>query len=214
MKKVFKEAHRITREMVKEYGVDYQAQFGLCLSYLLENEEEEEMAMEKWLENLTEQEKSRLKDIAEMRAGYLESGETAEEYKARQEEEYKKFVKEKYNLYLEEEKRKKKKEKLNQETEKEKEQQYQQDLEKEIATLELYESNKYRCWVAEITGLDKQYGFDRNFTNPAKIEGNYKYYELEEDKIYNYLNHNQQHFVKVQNSKLIEITKEEIKEMF
>lgn len=41
MKKIFKEAHKMTREMVKEYGVDYQAQFGLCLSYLLEKEEEE-----------------------------------------------------------------------------------------------------------------------------------------------------------------------------
>ena len=38
MKKIFIEAHKMTREMVKEYGVDYQAQFGLCLSYLLEKE--------------------------------------------------------------------------------------------------------------------------------------------------------------------------------
>lgn len=43
MKKIFKEAHRMTREMVEKYGVDYQAQFGLCLSYLLENKEGEEV---------------------------------------------------------------------------------------------------------------------------------------------------------------------------
>lgn len=41
MKNIFKEAHKMTREMVEKYGVDYQVQFGLCLSYLLENKEEE-----------------------------------------------------------------------------------------------------------------------------------------------------------------------------
>ena len=43
MKNLFKKAHEMTREMVQEYGVDYQAQFGLNLSYLLEIKEEEEM---------------------------------------------------------------------------------------------------------------------------------------------------------------------------
>lgn len=46
MKKVFKEAHKMTREMVKKYGVDYQAQFGLCLSYILNEEEKNEMKPE------------------------------------------------------------------------------------------------------------------------------------------------------------------------
>lgn len=41
MKKVFKKAHEMTRKFVEEYEVDYQAQFGLCLSYLLEKEREE-----------------------------------------------------------------------------------------------------------------------------------------------------------------------------
>jgi len=41
MKRIFKEAHKMTRKMVKEYEVDYQAQFGLCLSYLLNKEEKE-----------------------------------------------------------------------------------------------------------------------------------------------------------------------------
>src|SRR5690554_4614061 len=40
MKKVFKKAHEMTRKFVEKYGVDYQAQFGLCLSYLLEKERE------------------------------------------------------------------------------------------------------------------------------------------------------------------------------
>lgn len=61
MKKIFKEAHRMTREMVEKYGVDYQAQFGLCLSYLLENKEEEEVKelkgtekQVKWAEDIRE----------------------------------------------------------------------------------------------------------------------------------------------------------------
>lgn len=58
MKKIFKEAHKMTREMVKEYGVDYQAQFGLCLSYLLNREEEEMRKLKgterqvKWAEDI------------------------------------------------------------------------------------------------------------------------------------------------------------------
>lgn len=43
MKKIFKEAHKMTREMVKEYGVDYKGQFAICLSYLLKNKEENGM---------------------------------------------------------------------------------------------------------------------------------------------------------------------------
>ena len=43
MKKMFKEAHKITKEMVNKYGVDYKTQFGLCLAYLLESKEEKEM---------------------------------------------------------------------------------------------------------------------------------------------------------------------------
>ena len=46
MKKIFMEAHKMTREMVKEYKVDYQAQFSINLSYLLNKEEEEEMLNE------------------------------------------------------------------------------------------------------------------------------------------------------------------------
>ncbi len=42
MKKVFKKAHEMTRKFVEEYGVDYQAQFGLCLSYLLDEKNKKE----------------------------------------------------------------------------------------------------------------------------------------------------------------------------
>lgn len=42
MKNLFKKAHEMTRKMKERYPeVDYQAQFGLCLSYLLEKEREE-----------------------------------------------------------------------------------------------------------------------------------------------------------------------------
>lgn len=40
MKKIMKEAHKMTREIVNKYGVDYKTQFGLCLAYLLNNKEE------------------------------------------------------------------------------------------------------------------------------------------------------------------------------
>ena len=43
MSKVFTEAHRITRDMVEEYGMDYRAQFAITLSYLLNKKEEEEV---------------------------------------------------------------------------------------------------------------------------------------------------------------------------
>lgn len=46
MKKIFKEAHKMTREMVEKYGVDYQVQFGLCLAYLLEEKEQEKEMVE------------------------------------------------------------------------------------------------------------------------------------------------------------------------
>ncbi len=42
MKNLFKKAHELTRKMKERYPeVDYQTQFGLCLSYLFEEEKEE-----------------------------------------------------------------------------------------------------------------------------------------------------------------------------
>ena len=44
MKNTFKRAHEMAKEIKKEYPeVDYRLQFGLCLSYLLNNKEELEM---------------------------------------------------------------------------------------------------------------------------------------------------------------------------
>lgn len=41
MKHLFKEAHRMTREMIEKYNdVDYSVQFTLCLNYLLDAEKE------------------------------------------------------------------------------------------------------------------------------------------------------------------------------
>lgn len=40
MKELFIKAHKITRELAKQYKVNYQAQFTLCLNYLLENKKE------------------------------------------------------------------------------------------------------------------------------------------------------------------------------
>lgn len=44
MKKIFKRAHKMAREIKREYpDVNYRVQFGLCLSYLLNKKEEEKM---------------------------------------------------------------------------------------------------------------------------------------------------------------------------
>lgn len=45
MRKIFKEAHKMTREIASKYEVDYQAQFGLCLAYLLEEKEEKKVEL-------------------------------------------------------------------------------------------------------------------------------------------------------------------------
>jgi len=195
----------MTREMVREYEVDYQAQIGLNLSYLLNKEEEEEMTMEKWYEGLTDQEKDKIEDIVD---NFTIGNPIEERVKYKN-----KVVERKYNEYLKDIEESKKEEELKKQREIEEEQQYQKDLDKGIATIELYESNKYRCWAAEITGTDSKFGFAREFMNPVKVQGNYKIYELEEGKLYNYLNDNQQHFVKVVNSRLVEITKDEMESM-
>lgn len=42
MREIFLKAHQMTREIKRQYQeVDYRAQFGLCLSYLLKNRKEE-----------------------------------------------------------------------------------------------------------------------------------------------------------------------------
>lgn len=46
MKNVMKQAHKITRKIVNKYKVDYKSQLGICMSYLLNNKEEEGMKEE------------------------------------------------------------------------------------------------------------------------------------------------------------------------
>lgn len=215
MKTKFKEAHKMAREIKAEYPeVDYSAQFGLCLSYILKNEEENEMTdLEKWYESLDQKEKSRLKDGAEARTGFLRNNETAEEWKARGKENYDKILKQKYDEYLRSLENEKRKEEDNRQEEIQEEKTHQNNLAKGIATIELYESNKYRCWAAEITGTDNNYGLARKFINPIETKGNYKTYQLKEGKCYNYLNDNKQHFAKVVNSELIEMSKEEMMDL-
>lgn len=64
MKKIFKEAHKMTREIVKEYKVNYQAQFRLNLSYLLNNKEEKEMTNEMLEQEIFKQNKRRFEITA------------------------------------------------------------------------------------------------------------------------------------------------------
>lgn len=40
MKNIFKQAHKMTREIVEKYDVDYRVQFGLCLQFLFEESKE------------------------------------------------------------------------------------------------------------------------------------------------------------------------------
>ncbi len=170
------------------------------------------MTMEKWFEGLSEKEKSSIVDGAEARTGYLRPGETAEEWKARKKENFDNIVKEKYQRYLRNVEWQKEQEESNKQEQLERKKQRKRDLARGIAIIELYQSNRYRCWVAEVTGTDDKFGLERRFINPVEIKGNYRTYELKEGKYYNYLNNNKQHFVKVVNAELIEMTRSEMME--
>lgn len=203
MKNTFKKAHEMAKEIKREYPeVDYKIQFGLCLSYLLNNKEESEM--EKWFEGLTDKEKSKLKTTLENRT-FMKSADEKEKI-------WNALLEEKYQQHLKEVERQGKKEESDKQARAEQEEQQNRDLARGIATIELYQSNRYRCWVAEVTGTDDKYGLARSFINPVETRGNYKTYELKEGKYYNYLNDDEQHFVKVVNAELIEMTKSEMME--
>lgn len=136
MKKIFKKAHKMTREMVEKYGVDYQAQLGLNLSYLLEGEEEEEMEFIK---------KEEVRDFKD-------------------------------------------------------------------GMLTLTTSNRQSAWVAEITGTDPKYEFSRKFIKEPTINGGrWVSYALEEGKTYNWNEAKKQYFGIVENGKLFEISKTDVK---
>ena len=79
MKNIMKEAHKMTREIKDKYPeVDYRTQLGLCMTYLLEkNEEEEKMVEIKGTEKqvkLAEKIREKLtKDAERMIADYKDS---------------------------------------------------------------------------------------------------------------------------------------------
>lgn len=203
MEKMFKKAHKMVRGIKKEYPeVDYRTQFGICLSYLIENEEESEMTMEKWYESLTEKEKSRLKDGFENRT-YMKPVEEREKI-------WNALLEEKYQKHLKEIEWERQREEERKQQEEEEEKQRQINADRGYMTIELYQSNRYRCWAAEVIRTDEKYGLARKFINPVEIKGNYKIYELKEGKCYNYLNNNKQHFAKVENGELVEIAREEM----
>lgn len=47
-RELFVKAHEMTKEIVKETGVNYRVQFGICLSFLYQNKEEETMEIGTW----------------------------------------------------------------------------------------------------------------------------------------------------------------------
>lgn len=61
MKKVFKKAHEMTKEMINKYeGIDYKTQFGLYVKYLLEEKNNtKEIEIKSWfvLKNFTPEER-------------------------------------------------------------------------------------------------------------------------------------------------------------
>ncbi len=181
---------------------------------ILNNKEEEQMTKKKWYESLSEKEKSRLRDSAEARTGFLRSGETAEEWMARKKENFDTILEEKYQQYLAEIEQEKQREEERKREQREQEKQRQLNAQRGYLTIDLYQSNKYRCWVAEITGTDAKYGLAREFLNPVEAKQNSKTYRLEEGKYYNYLENNKQYFVKVEDGELIEMTRDEMMDLF
>ena len=60
MKKIFKKAHKMTREMKEKYPeIDYHTQLGLFISYLLEEENKVELRVKQWFidKNFTPEER-------------------------------------------------------------------------------------------------------------------------------------------------------------
>lgn len=167
-----------------------------------------EMTMEQWFQSLSEKEISKIKNKSEL---FPNPGETLEKWNERKKEKYSQTLEDEYKKSLEEMVKADEKIKTEEEIKSEEERQYQQDLKHGIATIQLYKSNKFDCWAAEVTGLDSKWGFIRKFIKPvAKPE----IYEFENGKIYNYLVDQEQHYVKVEKSKLIELTKREVTEIF
>jgi len=163
------------------------------------------MTREEWYNSLSDKEISSLQFALENRMILQDA--------SQKEAEWEKLLNEQYNRYLQDIENKKRMAEYEEQRRKEEEEQHQRDLALGIATLKLYTSNKYRTWVAEITGTDEKYGFKRNFINPFDTEGNFKIYHLKEGKLYNFLRNNEQVFARVENSRIIEMSKFEMLEL-
>lgn len=80
--------------------------------------------------------------------------------------------------------------------------------------LVLATSKRQRAWVAEIVGTHPKYKLDRKFIDADESGAGWAAWDLEEDKIYCICETKEQHFVKVENETLVELTKNEVEEMF
>lgn len=78
-------------------------------------------------------------------------------------------------------------------------------------------SKRQNAWVAEIVGTHPVYKLDRKFIDEDESGAGWKAWNLEENKIY-CINTNtskkEQLFVTVENEELIELSKEQVEEMF
>lgn len=158
--------------------------------------------MQKWYESLTEKEVSKLKNNLESRMMFKDPSE--------KENIWNEILEEKYNNYMRDLERSRENQLIELEEQMKHEQQRQSDLNKGICTLELYTSNRKKAWVAEITGTDRQYGFNRKFINYFEDKGNIKIYRLAEGKYYNYLSDGTQYYAQVVNAELKEMSKSDM----
>jgi hypothetical protein len=163
------------------------------------------MAREQWYNGLSEIEKGRLQTALENRMMFKNE--------SQKESVWENLLNEQYDKYLNEIESKKVAEQNKEKELKEAEEQYKKDLSMGVATLELYTSNKYHAWVAEITGADDKFGFKRSFVNQFDKNGSYQIYLLKEGKRYNFLRNNEQVYAQVVNSRIIEMSKFEMLEL-
>lgn len=80
--------------------------------------------------------------------------------------------------------------------------------------LVLATSKRQKAWVAEIVGTHPTYKLDRKFIDADESGAGWKAWNLEENKIYCVCESKTQYFVKVENEALVELTKNEVEEMF
>lgn len=71
-KNLFEEAHKMTKEIIEEneeMNIDYQAQFGLCVTYLLETKDGKQITI-KIKGDATDEEKAQINEVAKAFADY------------------------------------------------------------------------------------------------------------------------------------------------